>query len=126
MVQAAQDRSGAHRPRLAPIRFRRIRDPLLQPLVRSGGVEVGHVLPQDAPQVRLAQLLGDPRIGGMPGHAQMHHPARGDLDHEEGIHLSEEQVGDREEVGGQMSLPWLARKVAHVCPERRGGRVPRM
>jgi hypothetical protein len=58
----------------------------------------------------LAQLLGDPGIAGMAGHPHMHHAARGDLDHEEGVERLKEQVGDGEEIGSPNVVPVVAQE----------------
>ena len=48
----------------------------------------------------LAQLLGDPGVRRVPCHANVHHAARAEGDHEAGVHGAEQQVGDREKVAG--------------------------
>jgi hypothetical protein len=63
----------------------------------------------------LAQLLRVPGVGRVARHAHVRHPARGDLDQEEGVERPEEQVGEREEVGGpdpRLPLPEAAEELA--------------
>src|SRR5947208_2401012 len=75
----------------------------------------------------LAQLLGDPGVGRVARHADMHHLARAERDHEGGIDRPEERVRDGEAVArpdrvgvvAQEGRPRLARplrraSVAHV------------
>jgi hypothetical protein len=64
VVQAAQHRDGAHRPLAGYCLAWWGRDPLLHALVRPGGVEGEHELPQDAPEVGLAE--DEPVVQALP------------------------------------------------------------
>ena len=55
MVQAAQDRSEADQACLAHIVLARIGYPLLQPLMWPVTIEIGQMLEEGVPQVRLAK-----------------------------------------------------------------------
>jgi len=48
----------------------------------------------------LAQLLGDPGVGRVARHADVHHASCIEGDGDEGVERAEEQVGDREEIAG--------------------------
>jgi len=58
----------------------------------------------------LTQLLRDPGVGRVARHARMDHPARGQLDHEEGRQRPEEKVGDGQEVARPDSCPMVAQE----------------
>lgn len=47
---------------------------------------------------RLAPLLRDPRLTRVTRHAEMHDPARTQLNDEENEHLSEAEIHDRQKV----------------------------
>ena len=62
-------------------------------------VIVTHQIPRLLSKRRgLLQLLGDPRIGWMPGHSDMHNFARAELDDDEGKERPKAEVRDLEKV----------------------------
>ena len=81
------------------------------------------------------ELLGDPGIGGMTGHANMNDFSALQLDNEEGKERAKEQVDDRQEVAGphvvcmvvQEGAPGLSRRagawMAHILLDRALGDV---
>src|SRR5690242_16357834 len=55
MMKATQNRDGADVPSTGRRFYRRLRNPLLQSLVRSGRVEIVHILPEHTQQMPLIQ-----------------------------------------------------------------------
>jgi len=66
----------------------------------------------------LAELLGDPGIGRVTGHAQMHDAARGMLDDEEGEQGPEGEVGALEKVAGPDAFSLVAEEGRPGLPAR--------
>ena len=138
VVQPAQHREGTHSP--ADLRLRRssrraIGEALLQSLVWPHAVEVGHVLAQHAPDVRLAQdqptvraLASDtaeePLAGGVLPGGTVGGPQHGDAarlgDPGEGVAIFAVVVAD--EVPGPLPE---GRRLAELLGNPSVGRVPR-
>ncbi|HEU5326999.1 MAG TPA: hypothetical protein VFU78_02845 [Thermomicrobiales bacterium] len=102
------------------VRLRRVDGCAEHPNAAGGGHPIaswpvlGVVIPAQETRARLergglAQLLGDSGVGRVARHAHMRHAPGAERDHDDGVHLPEEQVSHGEEVAG----PDLVGVVAH-------------